>query len=92
MMALAVWFPANDDFSFVYGPWPIVTVMLGYFVVIILDNTLVWHSNRSTLKHQAGSADGSTYGVEPKGSRHGESPEPGVSAEQSFESGRREEV
>lgn len=49
LMALAVWYPA-DGGNFVTSPWPIPTVMLAFFVVIVLDNLLVWHSNRTVGK------------------------------------------
>jgi low temperature requirement protein LtrA len=51
MMALAVWYPAKgDDGGFVLGPWPVVTVMLAYLFVIVLDNTLVWYWNRIVVR------------------------------------------
>ena len=33
--------------NFVYSPWPLITMMLGYFIVIVLDNLLVWHTNKT---------------------------------------------
>lgn len=71
LMALAVWYPA-DNGNFILSPWPIPTVMLAYFVVIVLDNLLVWHGNRtvgkvvggrgSYSKHEGESGDDSGNG------------------------------
>lgn len=47
MMALAAWY--GDGYGFVYGPWAIPTVTLAFFFVIVVDNALVWWSNRNVV-------------------------------------------
>jgi fatty acid desaturase len=47
MACLAQWYSVGDaSVYFIMGPWPIPMTMLAFFVVIVLDNSLVWWSNR----------------------------------------------
>ena len=55
--ALANFYPAStySSYNFFGSAWLIPVVMLGYSVVIILDNLLVWHTNK-TISSQTSNA------------------------------------
>lgn len=52
MASLAQYLPSVETASanFFDSAWPIPIVMLGYFIVIVLDNILVWHGNKTFAK------------------------------------------
>ena len=43
-----------SSYRFFSSAWPILVVVLGYFVVIVLDNLLVWHGNKTLAKVTGG--------------------------------------
>jgi hypothetical protein len=49
MTSLANYYPATENSAYYFfgSAWLIPVVMLGYFVVIVADNLLVWHSNKT---------------------------------------------
>ena len=58
--------------NFVYSPWPLLTVMFGYLVVIVLDNLLVWHTNK-TIARMTSNHKHDEYSLTGSLSRRGES-------------------
>lgn len=61
---MAQYYSATEWSSYYFydSAWLIPVVMLGYFVVIILDNLLVWHTNK-TIATQTSNTRGSVVGV-----------------------------
>ena len=59
MIAVGVWY---GNSNFIVSPWPIPTVMIAFFVVIVLDNLLVWHSNRTVGRVVGGRGEGDGRG------------------------------
>ena len=51
-----------SSYDFYSTAWLIPVVVLGYFVVIVLDNLLVWHTNK-TIAAQTSSTRDSVVGV-----------------------------
>ena len=43
-----------SGYDFLSSAWPILVVVLGYLVVIVLDNLLVWHGNKTIAKVAGG--------------------------------------
>ena len=39
--------PYTSNYYFITSAWLIPVVVIGYFVVIVADNLLVWHSNKT---------------------------------------------
>ncbi len=52
MTCLADYYTATDSssYSFLGSAWLIPIVMIGYFLVIVADNLLVWHTNTTIAK------------------------------------------
>ena len=51
MASLANYFGSTtSSYNFFGSAWLIPVVMLGYFVVIVLDNLLVWHTNKTIAR------------------------------------------
>ena len=61
---MAQYYSATEWSSYYFydSAWLIPVVMLGYFVVIVLDNLLVWHTNK-TIAAQTSATRGSVVGV-----------------------------
>lgn len=70
LAALSVYYgPYNSSTDFLRSPWLIPVVMLGFFVVIVLDNFLVWHGNR-TVSHLTSTARGNSVFEHENGDHH----------------------
>ena len=52
MATLANFYSATywSSYNFLGSAWLIPIVVLGYFIVIVLDNLLVWHTNKTVAK------------------------------------------
>ena len=50
---LSTMYDANSDpfFNFVQSPWVLPTVALVFGLVILIDNLLVWYSNKQITRH-----------------------------------------
>ena len=72
---------AYSSGNFLYGSaWLIPVVMLGYSVVIILDNLLVWHTNK-TIATQTSNTRNSIVGVADGSGGYGKTTHSGSSDE-----------
>jgi hypothetical protein len=51
MVSVAIAFSdSSSTANFLFSAWLVPVVTLGYFIVIILDNVLVWHTNETIAR------------------------------------------
>jgi len=79
LACIPVWYFTNAADNFLFSAWHIPIVMLVYFIVIVLDNLLVWHSNKTIAKQTSNNRE--EYSMTDSLSKRGHSRERGSTEE-----------